>query len=93
MERPAIDHGLLGSTGHMSKRAQAAALRREAARLFPPGFWDKPPKSAEDAALGKAKALRRQAAELLALARRGMCPRKYRREAARLARRADAEEN
>jgi len=40
--RPTIDHGLLSPNGRMSKRAREAALKREATRLFPPGYWDKP---------------------------------------------------
>lgn len=47
MSRPSIDHGLLSPNGRMSKRARDAAMKREAARLFPPGFWDdvnKPPR-------------------------------------------------
>lgn len=35
-----IDHSLLSPNGRMSKRARAAAIKREAGRLFPAGYWD-----------------------------------------------------
>lgn len=40
ISRPSIDHGLLSPSGRMSKQARKAAMEREAAKLFPPGFWD-----------------------------------------------------
>jgi len=79
MIRPTIDHTLLSPSGRASKRARMAALRREAARLFPPGYWDDlrsvPQPSEEERA-------RSQAARLREMADRGMSPRKFRREAA-----------
>lgn len=82
MTWPAIDHGGLSPSGRVSKRARAAWLAREAARLFPPGtFAD--PKRPETAAEKRVRILR-TAAELRALAERGMKPRAYRREAERL---------
>jgi len=83
MSWPSIDHGLLSPSGHISKRARKAAFDREVARLFPEGFnamcAPKPlPK------LGEREALLQQAARLRGLADRGMCVRKYRREADRL---------
>ena len=37
---PSIDHSLLSPSGRVSKRARKAALKREQARLFPPGYWE-----------------------------------------------------
>jgi hypothetical protein len=45
---PSIDHSLISPSGRMSKRAREAALKREAGRLFPPGYWDKPKPTRED---------------------------------------------
>lgn len=74
----------------MSKRARAAALKREAERLFPPGFWDAPPKTAEQIAKEKAASLRRSAADLRRFADGGMRPKKFRKEAERMEREAAA---
>jgi len=83
MNRPSIDHSILSPSGHCSKRARAAALKREAARLFPPGFGHHEP-TEEEKRQETIKRLRRSAANLRALAARGMSPRKFPREAAKL---------
>lgn len=76
---PSIDHTILSPSGRVSKRARAAALARETARLFPPGtFGDGRPKQCE-----RTQDLR-YAAFLRELAERGVGPRKHRKEAARL---------
>ena len=72
--RPAIDHSLLSPSGHMSKRAREAALEREARRIFEGvNLQPRTPQPTE------ASRLRHYAAELRALADRGMNTRKYRR--------------
>lgn len=82
---PSIDHSLLSPSGRVSKRARAAAMRREAAKLFdgvdlrsrdPP----QPPRW---------EVMRRQAAELRVLASRGMGPKKFPKLADRLEAEAD----
>ena len=83
MSFPSIDHSLLSLSGRMSKRARKAANEREAAKLFPPGFWDAPIKSEAQKAIEKAKALRRSAQDLRSLAARGMSPRKLLKAAER----------
>ena len=83
---PAIDHGLLSPSGHMSKRARNAALERERARLFPAGFWDKPEPSATDITTRERERALFRARMLGELAKRGMHPIKYRKEADRLER-------
>ena len=82
MTWPACDHSGLSPSGRVSKRARAAWLAREAARLFPPGtFADtRRPENADE----KRVRLLRTAAELRALADRGMKPRAHRRAAERL---------
>ncbi len=45
---PSIDHTVLSPSGRVSKAARKAALKSEAARLFPPGFWSEPQKSAAE---------------------------------------------
>lgn len=67
----------------MSKRARAAANKRENARLFPPGFWDFMKPQAETPAQHKERLLH-QARELRGLAERGMHPRSYRKRAEEL---------
>lgn len=79
---PSIDHSLLSPSGRCSKRARAAAEKREAARLFPPGYWDTPAPTAE--AKQQAERLRRTAQTLRDLAARGMKRRKYTAEASKL---------
>lgn len=81
---PSIDHTILSPNGRVSKAAREAALRREAARLFPPGYWDPPAKTEAQVAEEKAAALERSAADLRALAARGMTPRKFTKAAERL---------
>lgn len=77
---PSIDHSLISPSGRMSKRARAAAMKREAARLFPDDGVQRlqlpTPQPAE------AERLRAHAARLEDLAARGMSPRRYRRLAA-----------
>lgn len=82
--RPAIDHSLLSPSGRISKRAKRVAMAREAARLFPPGFWDRPKKTEAGQRAEQKRALLRKAKELRELAARGMCPRKFVKEAERL---------
>ena len=85
---PAIDHSLLSPSGRMSKRARKAAHEREEARVA--AWWAKkypapsPEEQASKEAAEKRERLLRTAANLEDLANRGMHPRKYRKEAARL---------
>lgn len=83
---PSIDHTILSPSGKVSKRARKAALERGAHRLFPEGFFIKGPAPE----VSKSEVLRRSAANLRELASRGMCPRKYRKEADRLEAEAEA---
>lgn len=87
---PTIDHSLLSPSGHMSMRARAAANARESARLFPIGYWDRPEPTQAEKDAAKALQLRRAAAELRALAARGMHVRSYPKQADRLEAEADA---
>ena len=73
----------------MSKAARKRAEARENARLFPPGEWDKPELSDVEKRAQKAVSLRRHAKFLRDLAARGMCIRKYPKEATRLEKEAD----
>jgi hypothetical protein len=82
--RPAIDHTLLSRSGKCSKRARKAFLERERARLFPPGYWDKPEPTGAEKTQSECVSLRRRAKMLSDLADRGMKVRKYRKEAAKL---------
>jgi hypothetical protein len=88
--RPTVDHTILSPSGRVSKRARAAALQREHDRLFPPGFWDAPSKTAAEQAREKAVNLRRSAKNLRELAERGMQPRKFAKEADRMEQEAAA---
>ena len=56
-------------------------MKREAARLFPPGFWDKPEPTEQERRAAKALSLRRSATNLRELAARGMSRRKFTRQA------------
>lgn len=87
---PSIDHTILSPSGRCSKQARDAAMKREAAKLFPPGFWDKPVLTPEEQAKNKADELRRTAKTLRDLAARGMNSRRYAREAAELEQQADS---
>ena len=87
---PSIDHTLLSPSGRCSNRARDAAMKREAAKLFPPGFWDKPAPTPEELAKQKADMLLRTAKTLRDLAARGMNSRKYTREAAKLEEQANS---
>ena len=79
MTWPVTDHGILSPSGRVSKRSRAAALERARRELFGDGLKPAPvPQPTE------AEYLLRQAAELRALAARGMKPRAYLREAAQL---------
>jgi hypothetical protein len=68
----------------MSKAARAAAMKREAARLFPPGFWAPPAKTEDEQNAQKAAGMRLSAQTLRDLAARGMNRHRYTREAAKL---------
>jgi hypothetical protein len=81
---PSIDHTVLSPSGRVSKAARKAALKSEAARLFPPGFWSEPQKSAAEQGREKAASLRRSAANLRHLAALGMSKRKFTRAAERM---------
>jgi hypothetical protein len=81
MTFPSIDHTLLSPSGRVSKRARAAALVREHAKLFPPGYWDEPGPTEQEKREAKALTLQRSAANLRDLAARGMSPRKFTRAA------------
>lgn len=82
---PSIDHSILSPSGRVSKRARKAALAREHARLFPPGYFeDIARRDAERKEAERPRWLRHTAADLRALASRGMQTRKLLREAARL---------
>jgi hypothetical protein len=87
---PSIDHTILSPSGRCSKRARDGAMKREAAKLFPPGFWDKPVPTPEEQAKNKAAGLRLAANTLRDLAARGMNSRRYTREAAELEQQADS---
>jgi hypothetical protein len=87
---PTIDHSLLSPNGHMSKSARNAALKREAARLFPPGFWDKPQTTPEEQLKAKIDGIRLAAKTLRDLAARGMNRHRYTYEAAKLEAQADS---
>lgn len=89
---PTIDHTLLSPNGRVSKRARAAMIARETARLFPPGWNDEPVDEAAVRA-NRAKSLRGSAANLRALAAKGMSKRKFLREAERLEQEANALDN
>jgi hypothetical protein len=78
--RPSIDHSILSPSGHVSKRTRDAALARETSRLFPEGLAA--PKFVDTRT--DRERLLHQAKELRELAARGMHPRKYAKEAARL---------
>ena len=89
MNRPSIDHTILSPSGRVSKRAREAALAREAARLFPPGYWDTPEPTEEEIRRGDIERLRRHAARLMDLADKGMSTKRYTREAEKALRQAD----
>lgn len=76
-----IDHSLLSPNGRMSRRSRDAAMKREAARLFPPGFFDPPNKTPEEIKNDKIERCLRHAKMLRDLANRGMNTRKFTREA------------
>lgn len=81
---PGMDHGPLSPSGRVSKAARKATLRRETARLFPPGYWDTPAPTEAEARAASAERMLRSAATLRELAARGMKPIAYRREADKL---------
>ena len=81
---PCIDHSILSPSGRVSKRSREAAMKREAAKLFPPGFWDAPKKTDLEIRKQKSLSLRRSASNLRELAERGMSTGKFLKEAKRL---------
>ena len=81
MTCPSIDHSILSPSGRVSKRAREAALKREAERLFPPGYWDSPEPTEQEKRAAKALSLRRSATNLRELADRGMSRRKFTKQA------------
>lgn len=91
MTHPSIDHSLLSPSGRMSKRARAAALKREGERLFPPGTFEST-KTGDQIRREKIASLRRTALELRQLAARGMSPRKHAKAADALESQAHAME-
>lgn len=71
--RPMIDNGLLSPSGHVSKRAHTASLKRIALELFgPEGLQRVAPEK---------EILLRNAAMWRDLAERGMSPRKFIKQA------------
>lgn len=78
---PSIDHSLLSPNGRMSKRARKAAEAREFARLFK-GIGDL--KGTPISQPSEKEQHLAQAARLRDLASRGMCVKKYTKEADRL---------
>ena len=87
MTWPTIDHSSLSPSGRVSKRSRALAIERARYELFGDGL----PMPTCPQPTG-AERLLRQAAELRALAARGMKPRAYMREAARLEVKAKGEQ-
>ena len=77
---PSVDHSLLSPSGHMSKRARAAASERLRVELFGEEGLAHP----EPAQPTDSEAWLRKAANLREMAARGMHPRKYVKEAERL---------
>lgn len=88
-KRPTVDHSVLSPSGRTSKRAREAAIKRTAEKLFPPGYWEGLKPGEQDKRLAEAKRLRLAAANLRGLAERGMSPKKFAREAARMESEAD----
>lgn len=84
MSWPSIDHGILGPSGHVSKRYEKQAKAEMRERLFPDGFPDPVLPS-----VSEREVLLRQARELRQLAARGMKPRAYLKRAEELERKAD----
>ena len=80
-EGPSIDHSLISPNGRLSKRAKAGAIARHQAEVD--AWWARkyPPPNAETVAAkaraDKALSLRCSAANLRALAARGMSARKF----------------
>lgn len=74
---------LSSPSGHMSKRARAAADKQLSEALFGPGGLQRQPVSPATAKQQRAQLLH-QAAELRGLAVRGMRPRAHRKRAAEL---------
>ena len=85
---PEIDHSLLSPSGHVSKSARVAAMKRETDRLFPPGFWDKPQLTMEERTQQEVCRLLRTAKSLRELAARGMSQRKFTHAAEKLEKQA-----
>lgn len=86
---PAVDHSGLSPSGRVSKRARKAWMDVQAARLFPPGYWDEPIQTPAEANAAKALRLRRSAATLREMADRGMSQARFRKQADALDAQAD----
>lgn len=83
--RPSIDHSLLSPNGRMSKRARAAATKREGERLFAGVDLNPPPPQPSER-----ERLLRWAGELRAMADRGYRPRYHRKHADKIEAQANA---
>lgn len=81
---PSIDHSQLSPNGRVSKRARKAMHTVNAALLFPPELQAEIRANRRANQPTKQERLRRQAANLRDLAARGMKPRAFPKEAARL---------
>ena len=79
---PSIDHSLLSPSGRMSKRARKAAIAREGRRLF--ADLEPHQETEQEKLTREIDALKRSARNLLDLAARGMKPKAYPKEAAKL---------
>ena len=86
--RPPIDHALLSPSARVSKRARKAAMKREAGKLFPPGYWAGE-KTTEGIAQENIDRMLRAAHNLRELAARGMSPRKHLKAAEEMEAEAD----
>ena len=80
MIRQSIDHSILSPSGRVSKRARKAAMDRATAELFAPWGGHLPRPCGPAQSSEKDRDLQ-QAARLRDLAARGMCRRKYTKEA------------
>lgn len=90
MSHPSIDHSILSPSGRVSKKARQAAMAREAARLFPPGYWDRPEPTEQEQRSADRERLLRSAANLRDLAARGMSSRKFNKAAEQMEIEAEA---
>lgn len=81
---PSIDHSLISPDGHMSEATRRRVEKRENERLFEGCDFKTPPETIAE----KQIALRQTASLLRDLAERGLHPRKYKREAAKMEKKA-----